>query len=79
MKYEIDGQELKRVNDAYPNSADPRVSDMRSRARELALVILGYTPLSREQALSMTSLEQSIAFAIQAIARHGSQNPDGDT
>ncbi len=77
MKHEIDERALQKVNDAYPNSVDPRISDMRARARELALAILEYTPLSREQALAMTSLEQAIAFATQAIARH-EPDPAGD-
>jgi len=44
---------------------------LRTKAKELAYLITELTPHSREQALALTNLEQSIMWANAAIARHG--------
>lgn len=47
-----------------------RYGAIRAKARELALVIAQSTPLSREQALALTHLDEAVMFANAAIARN---------
>lgn len=54
-----------------PKSGQPeRYTQMREKAKELALLIADLTPQSREQSLAITQLEQSVFFANAAIARN---------
>ena len=46
-----------------------RYTAIRAKAKELALLIVGETPLGREQSLAMTNLEQAVSWANAAIAR----------
>lgn len=48
----------------------PRYAALRDRARELALMIVDLTPISREQSLALTKLEECIMHANSAIARN---------
>lgn len=42
---------------------------LRDAARALALLVLEYTPASREQSLAITKLEEAVFWANAAIAR----------
>jgi hypothetical protein len=44
---------------------------IRAKAKELAYLIDGVCPNSREKSLAMTNLEQSVFWANAAIARNG--------
>lgn len=44
---------------------------LREQAKMLALLICHLTPISREQSLALTNLEQAIFWANAAIAREG--------
>lgn len=49
-----------------------RYADLRRRAKDFALTIADYCPVSREQALAITKLEECVMWANAAIARnHG--------
>ena len=43
---------------------------IREKAKELALLIVELTPVSREQSLALTELETSVFFANASIARN---------
>lgn len=45
--------------------------EIRAKARELAEVIDGRCPDSREKSLAMTKLEESVMWANASIARNG--------
>jgi len=47
-----------------------RYADMRARAKDLAHFIATHTPISREQSLALTNLEQAMFWANAAIARN---------
>lgn len=47
-----------------------RYTGIRNRARELAELIVQYTPSSREQSLALTKLEEAVMWANAAIARN---------
>lgn len=47
----------------------PRYGQLRALARVLAKAIVEYTPPSREQALALTKLEETVMHANSAIAR----------
>lgn len=47
-----------------------RYEALRATARHMALRILDLTPVSREQSLALTKLEESVMFANAAIARN---------
>ena len=49
-------------------SQQKRYVELRDKAKELALMILGKTPSSREQSLAITKLEEAIMWANKAIA-----------
>ena len=53
-----------------PRSGQPeRYTALRSKALELAELMVAECPASREQALALTNLEQSVFWANAAIAR----------
>jgi hypothetical protein len=43
---------------------------LRDKAKDLAYTIVTFTPVSREQSLAITHLEEAIFYANAAIARH---------
>lgn len=47
-----------------------RYADLREAGRLLAIKIVESTPISREQSLALTNLEQAIMLANAAIARN---------
>lgn len=49
-----------------------RYANLRSRAMELAQLIVETTPESREQSLALTALEEAVMWANAAIARRES-------
>ena len=54
-----------------PISDQPaRYVEIRDKAKELAYLICSKTPVSREQSLALTNLEQAIFWANAAIARN---------
>ena len=55
-----------------PKPGQPeKYTQLRDKAKELALLIVELTPASREQSIALTELETSVFFANAAIARHG--------
>jgi len=74
MKYE-NGQNEARIDNNFkyhsPKEDQPQRYEMiRAKARELAHVINGCTPMSREQSLAFTALEEAVMHANAAIARN---------
>lgn len=66
---------IKRVNNDFVYHAPfgdqlQRYADLREAGRLLAIKIVESTPISREQSLALTNLEQAIMFANAAIARN---------
>lgn len=54
-----------------PKPGQPEIyQEIREKAKELAYLIDELTPNSREKALAMTNLEQSVFWANAAIARN---------
>lgn len=54
-----------------PKADQPeRYTALRAKAKELAILIEGTTPASREQSLAFTNLEQAVMWANAAIARN---------
>lgn len=54
-----------------PKDGQPaKYTELRQKAKELAYLIDELTPVSREQSLALTNLEQSIMWANAAIARN---------
>jgi len=47
-----------------------RYVEIRHQAKQLAFLLLGATPPSRERSLALTNLEQAIFWANAAIARN---------
>jgi len=47
-----------------------RYQEIRDKARELAMIIVDLTPISREQSLALTDLEGVVFYANAAIARN---------
>lgn len=45
-----------------------RYSDLRSKAKELAALVITTTPQSREQSLALTAIQQAVMWANAAIA-----------
>ena len=68
----IDTNELiKRFTYHPPKGYQPeRYEFIRSAAGELAEVLVGQTPTSREQSLALTALEEAVFWANAAIARN---------
>lgn len=53
-----------------------RYNWLREKAKELAHEIIAFTPVSREQSLALTLLEQASMMANAAIARNEHQAPE---
>jgi len=74
-KYTVNGEDRDRIENIFTYHAPKddqaeRYESMREKAKELAFLIQGSTPKSREQSLALTKLEESIFFANAAIARN---------
>lgn len=74
MKYE-NGQNIARIENNFKYHAPKddqaqRYEMIRATAAQLALVINGCTPMSREQSLAFTALEEAVMHANSAIARN---------
>lgn len=66
---------IKRVNNDFVYHAPhgdqiERYAALREAGRQLAIKIVESTPISREQSLALTNLEQAIMFANASIARN---------
>lgn len=75
MKYEISKEEEQRLNNVFvyhspKEDQNERYVLLRDKAKELAFLIVGNTPKSREQSLALTKLEEAIFAANAAIARN---------
>jgi len=54
-----------------PKEGQPQIySDLRAKGKELALMINQFVPVSREQSLAVTKLEECIFWANAGIARN---------
>jgi hypothetical protein len=74
-KYQITDDALSKINERFEYHAPkadqiPRYARIRAKARELALEIVGQSPLSREQSEALTHLDAAVMFANAAIARN---------
>lgn len=74
MKYS-NGQNMQRIENNFvyhPPKEDQqeRYEMIRSKARELAHIINGCVPYSREQSLAFTALEECVMHANAGIARN---------
>lgn len=49
---------------------------IRDKAKDLAYLIIHISPVSREQSLAITKLEECVFWANAAIARHGKTSED---
>lgn len=75
MKYPLSEDTQGRIDKAFtyhaPHNDQPaRYEQIRAKAKELAELICGESPVSREQSLAITNLEQSVMWANAAIARN---------
>lgn len=77
MKYEheLSGDMMKRMNNDYVYHAPKddqaeRYILIREKAKELAILIVGCTPRSREQSVALTDLDHAVMMANAAIARN---------
>jgi hypothetical protein len=74
-QYNCDGQMADRLENGFTYHApkddqQERYVMLRDEAKKLAYKIVKNTPTSREQALAITNLEQTIFWANAAIARN---------
>jgi hypothetical protein len=74
-RYQPDPKTLNQIDRAFvyhaPHGNQPeRYIAIREKAKELALLVAGETPPSREQSLAMTKLEEAVMWANAAIARN---------
>ncbi|MEK4513613.1 Acb2/Tad1 domain-containing protein [Paenibacillus sp. FSL K6-2524] len=54
-----------------PKSGQPEIyTEIREKAKELAILIDEHVPKSREQALALTNLEQAVFWANAGVARN---------
>jgi hypothetical protein len=74
MKYE-NGQNNAKIENNFKyhapkNDQSQRYVEIREKAKELAYLINGLAPDSREMSLALTKLEESVMWANAAIARN---------
>jgi len=74
-RYQISHALLNKINinyDTHPPVRDQskRYNMIRTKAKELAIVIAALTPETREQSVSLTKLEECMFFANASIARN---------
>lgn len=79
-KYPISDEQLADLQDRFtyhsPLPGQPeRYGAIRARAHELALLIAGETPKSREQSLALTKLDEVVMHVNSAIARNEKDVP----
>lgn len=59
----------------HPNALQTiRMERIRQCARDLGVAVLVNTPVSREQSLAITNLEQAVMWAVASIAREGDRS-----
>lgn len=71
-RYMTPGEQIERNFTFHPPKGDQqkRYETLRKFAKALAASIVEYTPVSREQSLALTNLEQAVMWANAAIARN---------
>lgn len=74
-KYQVDAKQAVQVEKAFtyhaPKEGQPaRYTAIRDAAKALAVLIVTETPVSREQSLALTKLEEAVMWANAAIARN---------
>jgi hypothetical protein len=74
-KYTISPSDLAHLENCFtyhaPKDDQPeRYVELRHQAKQLAMLIKSTTPVSREQSLALTKLEEVSFWANAAIARH---------
>ena len=74
-KYTVKEDMLKRIENDYSYHAPKgdqadRYVEIRDKAKELALVIVNNSPVSREQSVALTALDTVVMAANAAIARN---------
>ncbi len=74
-KYPFDPKMVDRLENDYCYHAPigdqvERYQRIRDKAKELAYIIVAHTPVSREQSVALTNLEQAVMMANAAIARN---------
>jgi hypothetical protein len=69
---EVTEKKIERTFSYHPPSGDQRLryDVLRDRFKALAFTLVGITPVSREQSLALTKLEEALFFANAAIARY---------
>lgn len=70
------GQMIEKIENAFtyhpPKPGQPEIYEkIRAKAKELAYLIYGNCPPSREASLSQTKLEEAVFWANAAVARNG--------
>lgn len=75
MKYEFDEKTTAQIENAFtyhsPKDDQPeRYEEIRQTAKQLAMLIAGHCPNSREKSLALTHLENTSMWANAAIARN---------
>lgn len=73
VKYTIEDRTMQQIDAAFTyhspgGTQQDRYVKLRDKAKELALLIASLTPISREQSLALTSLQQTTMWANAAIA-----------
>ena len=74
-RYQIDEKTIERLDNNFTYHApsidqQERYTMLRNLAHDLALDIVKNTPISREQSIALTKLEEAIFWANAAIARN---------
>jgi hypothetical protein len=69
---DMQGADIERRFTYHPPAGDQieRYDALRVQAKNLAMIVLEFTPPTREQSLALTKLEEAIMWANAAIARH---------
>ena len=75
MAYEISDEMLDRIENNFtyhsPNGDQgKRYEEMREAGKTLAFVICASTPMSREQSVALTKLEEVVMWANASVARN---------
>lgn len=53
------------------NDQESRIEELRNSAKRMAGIVYSNCHLSRERSQALTSLEESLSYAVAAIAREG--------
>lgn len=75
LKYTLSPGDVDNLDNCFTYHApkedqQERYVELRHQAKQLAVLIKSTTPVSREQSLALTKLEEAIFWANASIARH---------